>query len=53
MFGYLYKAFIFAIFSEYDMYTHNFKVFANIVYPVQIITSEVIIILDDFDKKKK
>ena len=25
------------------MYTHKFKVFANIVYPVQIITSEVII----------
>ena len=25
------------------MYTHKFKVFANIVYPVQIITSEVFI----------
>ena len=26
-----------------NMYTHKFKVFANIVYPVQIITSEVTI----------
>ena len=29
-----------------NMYTHKFKVFANIVYPVQIITSEALI--DDF-----
>ena len=32
------------------MYTHKFKIFANIVYPVQIITSEIT--LDDFDKNK-
>ena len=31
-----------------NMYIHRFKVFANNVYPVQIITSE-----DDFDKNKK
>ena len=34
------------------MYTHEFKIFASFVYPVQIITSEVINI-DDFDKNKK
>ena len=28
-----------------NMYTHKFNVFANIVYPVQIITSEVIIMI--------
>ena len=35
------------------MYTHKFKVFANIVYPVQIITSEVIIRWFWQKKKKK
>ena len=39
---YLYKAFNFAIISEYKcIYIPKFKVFANIVSPVQIITSEV------------
>ena len=34
-----------------NMYTHKFKAFANIVYLVQTMRSEVL--LDDFDKNKK
>ena len=35
------------------MYTHKFKVFANIVYPVQIIASQRKSLLDDFSQNKK
>ena len=34
------------------MYTHKFKVFTNIVYPVQIITLEVIIRCFEKNNKK-
>ena len=48
---YLYKPFIFAIISEHAK-TDKFKIFANIVYPVQIITSEVTISWFDKNKNK-